>query len=100
MGQAVEFTFDALPTTTVTGTVTLINPAGTVSQGVVNYLVRADLNPTKSPLKIDMTANGRVVLDTHSNVLAVPGAAIRTDPKGGYYVNVIDTARANLCEWM
>jgi HlyD family secretion protein len=91
-GQAVEFTFDALPTTTVTGTVTLINPAGTVSQGVVNYLVRADLNPTKSPLKIDMTANGRVVLDTHSNVLAVPGAAIRTDPKGGYYVNVLDTA--------
>ncbi len=91
VGQAVQFTFDAIPTTTVTGTVTLINPAGTVSQGVVNYLVRADLNPTKSPLKIDMTANGRVVLDMHSNVLAVPGAAIRTDPKGGYYVNVLDT---------
>jgi HlyD family secretion protein len=91
-GQAVEFTFDALPTTTVTGTVTLINPAGTVSQGVVNYLVRADLNPTKAPLKIDMTANGRVVLDTHRNVLAVPGAAIRTEPNGGYYVNVLDTA--------
>jgi HlyD family secretion protein len=91
-GQAVEFTFDALPTTTVTGTVTLINPAGTVSQGVVNYLVRADLNPTKAPLKIDMTANGRVVLDTHRNVLAVPGAAIRTEPNGGYYVNVLDMA--------
>ena len=78
VGQPVQFTFDALPTTTVTGTVTLINPAGTVSQGVVNYLVRADLDPTKDPLKIDMTANGRVILDEHANVLAVPGAAIRT----------------------
>ena len=96
VGQAVQFTFDALPTSTVTGTVTLINPAGTVSQGVVNYLVRADLNPTKDPLKIDMTANGRVILDTHRNVLAVPGGAIRTDPKGGYYVNVVDTNGAAL----
>ncbi|HTP10989.1 MAG TPA: efflux RND transporter periplasmic adaptor subunit [Anaerolineae bacterium] len=90
-GQPAEVTFDALPTTTVTGTVTLINPAGTVSQGVVNYLVRIDLAPTKDPLKIDMTANGRVILDTHKNVLAVPGAAIRTDPKGGYYVNIVDS---------
>jgi multidrug efflux pump subunit AcrA (membrane-fusion protein) len=38
-----------------------------------------------------MTANGRVILDMHSNVLAVPGAAVRSDPKGGYYVNVMDT---------
>ncbi len=89
-GQEARITFDALPTTTVTGTVALINPAGTVSQGVVNYLVRIDLNPTKAPIKIDMTANGSVILDTHSNVLAVPGAAIRTDPKGGYYVNIVD----------
>jgi HlyD family secretion protein len=91
-GQAAEVAFDALPTTTVTGTVTLINPAGTVSQGVVNYLVRIDLNPTQDPLKLDMTANGRVILDEHANVLAVPSAAVRTDPKGGYYVNVLDAA--------
>jgi HlyD family secretion protein len=90
--QPVQFTFDAIPTATVTGTVTLMNPAGTVSQGVVNYLVSADLNPTRTPLKIDMTANGRIILDEHSNVLAVPGAAVRSDPKGGYYVNVLDTA--------
>lgn len=91
VGQAAEVTFDALPKATVTGTVALINPAGTVSQGVVNYLVRIDLNPTNDPLKLDMTANGRVILDTHHNVLAVPGAAIRSDPKGGYYVNIVDT---------
>jgi HlyD family secretion protein len=95
VGQSVQFTFDAIPTATVTGTVTLINPAGTVSQGVVNYLVSADLDPTQAPLKIDMTANGRIILDEHPNVLAVPGAAVRSDPKGGYYVNVEDPATGN-----
>ncbi len=90
-GMPAEVTFDALPKTTVTGTVTLVSPAGTVSQGVVNYLVRIDLNPSADPLKIDMTANGRVILDTHTNVMAVPAAAIRTDPKGGYYVNIVDS---------
>ena len=90
-GLPAEVSFDALPTTTLTGTVTIVNPAGTVSQGVVNYLVRIDLNPTKDPVKLDMTANGRVILDTHQNVMAVPAAAIRTDPKGGYYVNIVDS---------
>ena len=92
VGMPAEVTFDALPKATVTGTVALVDPAGTVSQGVVNYLVRLDLNPTQDPLKIDMTANGRVILDTHHNVLAVPAAAIRTDPKGGYYVNIVDSS--------
>ena len=89
VGQPAQVTFDALPGTTVTGTVSLINPAGTVSQGVVNYLVRIDLNPTTAPLKLDMTANGRAILDTHANVLAVPGGAIRSDTKG-YFVNMVN----------
>ncbi len=59
----------------MTGTVTLINPAGTVNQGVVNYLVRIDLNPTKDPLKIDMTANGRVILDTHRECVGGAGGS-------------------------
>ena len=57
---------------------------------MVNYRVRIDLNPTTDPLKIDMTANGSIILATHSNVLSVPAAAIRSDPKGGYYVNAVD----------
>ena len=88
-GQMVQVTFDGLPGTTITGTVGSINPAGTVSQGVVNYLVNVDLQPTTAALKLDMSANTRIILDKHANVLAVPGAAIRTDAQG-YYVNVVD----------
>ncbi len=88
-GQPVQVTFDGLPGTTITGTVGSIYPAGTVSQGVVNYYVNVDLQPTTTTLKLDMSANTRIILDEHANVLAVPGAAVRTDAKG-YYVNVMD----------
>ncbi len=86
-GQKAEMTFDALTNVTVTGAIARIDPAGTVSNGVVNYAVRINLDLTEAALRTDMTANARVILDTHSNVLAVPGSAIRQDSKG-YYVNV------------
>lgn len=90
VGQKAELTFDALPDVKMTGAVTRINPAGTISQGVVNYNVQVDLEPTTAVLRIDMTANVRIILDTHANVLAVPGGAIRSDPAtNGYYVNVM-----------
>ena len=87
-GQAARITFDALPEAAVTGRVTRINPAGTVSNGVVNYKVRVDLDPTDAPLRTNMTANVQVILDTHTGVLAVPGTAVRSDQQG-YYVNVV-----------
>lgn len=89
-GQKTQVTFDALTGITLTGQVARINPAGTVSNGVVNYTVRVDLDPAEAALRTDMTANARVILDTHSNVLAVPGGAIRQDTTG-YYVNVLGT---------
>ncbi len=90
VGQQAEITFDALPTAKAAGTVSRIDPAGTVNQGVVYYKARVDLEPAKEPLLIDMTSNVRVIIDTHADVLAVPGGAVRSDPQGGYYVNIVD----------
>ena len=45
--------------------------------------------PTEASLRIDMTANVSVILDTHAGVLAVPGGAIRNDGNA-YYVNGVD----------
>ena len=93
VGQKAELTFDALPDVKATGTVMRINPAGTISQGVVNYSVRVDLDPLQAALRVDMTSNVRIIIDTHTNVLAVPGGAVRSDTKtGGYYVNVVDAS--------
>ncbi len=50
-GQPVQLTLDALPGITVTGKVDAIDPAGTISQGVVNYNVRVVLDPTDAPVQ-------------------------------------------------
>ena len=78
VGQQAEVTLDALTGITLTGTVTSIDPVGTVSNGVVNYNVRVNLDPTNAALKLDMTANAALIGEKHENVLAVPTTAIRT----------------------
>ncbi len=82
-GQETQLTLDSMPGITLTGQVTSIDPAGTISQGVVNYNVRINLDQTTAPVRIDMTANASIVEATHDNVLAVPNAAIRTGGFGG-----------------
>ncbi len=91
VGQKAQITYDALPKVNSTGVVKGIAPAGTISQGVVNYLVRVDLDAIDPALRIDMSANVRVIIETHANVLAVPGGAVRSDATG-YYVNVVDAS--------
>jgi HlyD family secretion protein len=87
-GQTAEITFDGLPDVTVTGVVNRVDPAGTINQGVVYYSVRVDLDLAEAALRLDMTANVRIILDTHADVLAVPGGALRSDGNV-YYVNVV-----------
>jgi HlyD family secretion protein len=82
-GQETQLTLDAMPGITLTGKVESIDPAGTISQGVVNYHVSINLDPTTAPVRIDMTANASIIEATHNNVLAVPNAAIRTGGFGG-----------------
>jgi HlyD family secretion protein len=83
-GQSVELTLDAAPGITLTGTVERIDPSGTVSQGVVNYNVRVNLDPTEAAVRLDMTANANILGERHENVLAVPATAVRTMGQGGF----------------
>jgi HlyD family secretion protein len=83
-GQVVELTLDAMPNITLTGKVDRVSPSGTVSQGVVNYSVRVNLDPTEAPVRLDMTANASILGERHENVLAVPTTAIRTAGQGGF----------------
>ena len=59
-------------------------------QGVINYNVQIDLDPSTAPLRLYMTANARIIQALHADVLSVPLAAIHTDPAGGQYVEVVD----------
>jgi HlyD family secretion protein len=90
VGQAADITLDGLPGTTLTGKVARIDPSGAVVQGVLNYNVQIDLDPSTAPLRLYMTANARIIQALHADVLSVPRAAIHTDPAGGQYVEVVD----------
>ncbi len=83
-GQKVALTLDAMTGITLTGQVDRIDPMGTVSQGVVNYNVRVNLDPTDTALRLDMTANAAILGETHENVLAVPTSAVRTGGIGAF----------------
>jgi HlyD family secretion protein len=90
LGQKTEATLDGLPGLTLTGKVSRIDPSGALVQGVVNYNVQIDLDPSTAPLRLYMTTNVRIIRDTHAGVLSVPLSAVHTDPAGGPYVEVVD----------
>jgi len=75
-GDPVTLTFDALPSLTIPGTVSYLDPLGTVSQGVVNYAVQIALNVQNDQIKTGMTASAVIVTQTHTGVLMVPTSAI------------------------
>jgi len=99
VGQATEITLDGLPGATLTGKVARIDPSGALVQGVINYNVQIDLDPSTAPLRLYLTANARIIQATHADVLVVPLAALHADPAGGQYVEVVTatgTQRVNV----
>ncbi len=78
VGDAAQITLDALPGKTYTASVAAISPAGSVTQGVVNYPVILTVTNADQGLKPGMTANVSVVVEQRSDVLVVPVRAVHT----------------------
>jgi RND family efflux transporter MFP subunit len=76
----------------VTGTVTAIAPtaAGDTSGGVVSYAVTVSLKDVPPTVRVGMTADVTITIDSATNVLTVPAAALRGTP-GDYSVLVMGT---------
>lgn len=96
LGNKATLTFDALPDVSLAGTVTEIDPVGTVSAGVVNYNVQIGFSQPANTsstnlVKPGMSVNADIVTQADQNVIAVPNAAIHTT-NGTSYVLVPVTA--------
>jgi HlyD family secretion protein len=76
--QTVAFTFDAIPSLTISGHVLTISPSATVVSNVVDYYVSFVLNRTDPRLREGMTANASVTVAQADNAVRVPNAAVRT----------------------
>jgi len=77
-GQAAQVTVDALGTDVISGTVSYIAPAATVSQNVTTYLVRVDVPADNRAIRVGMTTSVDIGTNEKENVLIVPLSAVRS----------------------
>ncbi len=79
-GQSADFTVDAYPDRTFTGTVRTVYNAAIMVEGVVTYQAILDVNNDDLSLRPGMTATATVNTTTLKSALLVPNAALRFTP--------------------
>lgn len=89
LGDKATLTFDAIDGLTLTGSVVEIDAVGTVSQGVVSYVVKVGFDSQDLRVKPGMTANASIISAVHQDVLTVPSSAVKTR-NGQSYVQVFN----------
>ena len=81
LGQLINFTVDAFQQRKFTGTVKQVRLNPTIQENVVTYNVVAMVDNDDGTLLPGMTANINFVVNQKDNVLRVPNAALRYQPK-------------------
>jgi len=89
LGQKATITFDAVEELSVTGTVVQIDTLGTVTQGVVSYVVKVAFDTDESKIKPGMSVSANIIIDSKVDVLNVPSSAVK-NKNGEVYVEVFD----------
>lgn len=79
VGQEVAITVDAVANQVITGTVSSVSPVATSGQDVVNYKVKVTFDPKDLPVKVGMSANAAITVQTKKGVMQVPNRAISND---------------------
>ncbi|MGE5139531.1 MAG: efflux RND transporter periplasmic adaptor subunit [Rudaea sp.] len=78
VNDPVTLNFDALGGQNYPGKIVSISPVGTVSSGVVNYVVTVALTKANASIMPGMTATANVLVDQKSNALIVSNRAIKS----------------------
>lgn len=89
VGQKATVTFDALPSLSVSGTVSAISPTGTNTSGVVTYDVDLTLVSIDPRLRPGMSCSAEIVTTVQNGALVVPSSAVKST-SGKQYVQVLD----------
>jgi RND family efflux transporter MFP subunit len=86
-GQAAYLSFSAIKDAEVGGTVSFVAPSSTNVGGAVAYAVEISFDPGEFPVRLGMTADVDIVVDSAADALLVPNRAIEADREAGrYYV--------------
>jgi multidrug efflux pump subunit AcrA (membrane-fusion protein) len=80
VGDPATLTFDAVDGLSLAGTVTQVDPVGTVSSGVVSYTEEIGFTNSSSTVSIKpgMSVTADIVTKVHQNVITVPSTALVT----------------------
>jgi HlyD family secretion protein len=89
IGQSASITLDAFTGDTFTGKVVGINKDGTVSSGVTNYPVMIQFDTLPDNVLPNMSATANIILQTATDVLTVPSAAIQTATDGTNTIQIL-----------
>lgn len=84
LGDVVSMTLDAFPSEAFTGKVFYIDPAETVTSGVVNYKVKVSFDRNDPRLKSGLTANLDIETNHKDSALILPEYAILTNDQGTF----------------
>ncbi|MFH1207774.1 MAG: efflux RND transporter periplasmic adaptor subunit [Patescibacteria group bacterium] len=88
VGQKTSMTFDAVSDLTQTGSVEVVDTAGTSTQGVVTYSATIGFDSLDSKVKPEMSVNATITTDVKQDVLMVSSSAIKTSGTT-HYVQIL-----------
>jgi len=77
VGQFVKITFDAIENINATGTVSVVDQVGTISNGVVSYGIKITINTNDERIKSGMSVNTSITTLKKDNVLIIPSGSIK-----------------------
>lgn len=90
IGQKATFTFDAVPDLTLTGQVIEIDTTGTISQGVVTYIVKIAFDTQDNRIKNAMSVSATIITDAKPDTLLAPNSAIKSQ-NNTQYVEIMES---------
>jgi len=78
IGQKATITFDSIPNETFTGVVATVDRIGAVSSNVTSYTANIKLDSGSDQILPNMAATADIIVDTATDALYVPSAALVT----------------------
>ena len=95
--KKVNVSIDAIPDTAlhpIEGKVKLIPLEGTTTSGVTDYYVTIEL-PGREDIRISMSANADIIVESKDDILVVPIDAVKVDEDGNSYVEILERDEEN-----
>lgn len=93
VGNHIDFTVDALPNQTFTASVSFVDPAETIIEGVVNFKIKAVISQDEDDLKSGLTVNLEIRTRHKDDVLILPQYAIIQNDEGTFVEKINGTEK-------